>query len=329
LFLTDMEDLTADMLDGMVETEARQGRYVSFVGIGMGFNSELAEVVSKHRGSNYFCITRDEELKKVIVDHFAWNFFPAAFDVEVAHQSDAFELVAVYGTSYDTRDEVLQADWNPTTHKFYPNAFKEHAKVLLLCARRRFACSVPMPAVQRILGFLSSGVQRVIRVDTVFPSAVHGDGAVEGGLLLLQLRPRSGGTRAGTARLVLRYTADGVEYSRCHDVGILADMHWSSAAGEAAVSMELAVRKGVVLQRYVEVCRAYLAVAHKPAMENKGPADTCIALADLEALLSDFEAMSEGLEALCPGLLNDLRAFTALVHGHSRLVAGQSGGRAV
>lgn len=60
-----------------------------------------------------------------------------------------------------------------------------------------------MPALQGIFSFLSSGVRSVIRVDTVFPSGVHADGAVDGGLILLRLR---GGS--GQVRLTLRYQAD-------------------------------------------------------------------------------------------------------------------------
>ena len=64
-----------------------------------------------------------------------------------------------------------------------------------------------MPALQSIFSFLSAGVRSVIRVDTVFPSCVHGDGAVDGGLILLRLHGRGG----GQVRLTLRYEARWIE----------------------------------------------------------------------------------------------------------------------
>ena len=76
LFLTDMDDMRPGQLDHMVATQSERGLFVSFVGIGMGFKAELAEQVSKHKGSNYFCITQEHELRKTIVDNFDWNFFP-------------------------------------------------------------------------------------------------------------------------------------------------------------------------------------------------------------------------------------------------------------
>jgi len=79
LFLTDMDDMRPGQLDHMVATQSERGLYVSFVGIGMNFKAGLAEQVSKHKGSNYFCITKEDELHKTIVDNFDWNFFSGSF----------------------------------------------------------------------------------------------------------------------------------------------------------------------------------------------------------------------------------------------------------
>lgn len=124
LFLTDMDDMRPGQLDHMVATQSERGLFVSFVGIGMGFKAELAEQVSKHKGSNYFCITQEHELRKTIVDNFDWNFFPAAFNVEMTEQSDTLQLSSVYGTPYDLRDELVEAEWTPDVHRFYPEEFK-------------------------------------------------------------------------------------------------------------------------------------------------------------------------------------------------------------
>merc|ERR1719379_1135175 len=120
----------------MIAAEAREGRYVSFVGIGTGYNSELAEEVTKHPGANYFCITRDEEMQKVVVDDFEYNFFPAGFDVQVTYQSDAFDLLSVYGTPFDTTEEELEPGWHPTTHRLYSTEVQRTIADLLLCTGR-------------------------------------------------------------------------------------------------------------------------------------------------------------------------------------------------
>eukprot|EP00932_Pfiesteria_piscicida_P021190 SRR837773.7989.p1 GENE.SRR837773.7989~~SRR837773.7989.p1 ORF type:complete len:210 (-),score=44.08 SRR837773.7989:51-653(-) len=185
------DECDASELDDLVRAEVERGCYVSFVGIGASFNAELAEVLSKHRGCNYFCVTNPAELHKVIVEDFAWSFFPCAFDFEATCRSDDFDVVAVYGTPYETRQEVVRASWHPCVHKCYGEEFRQQARTLALCTRRAFGRDLPLPAVKAVLDCLLPVTNTIITVDSVFPSAVEADGSVEGGLILLRLRPRS------------------------------------------------------------------------------------------------------------------------------------------
>jgi len=310
LFLTDMNDCGSSQLDQMIASQAEHGLYVSFVGIGMDFNSELADQVTRHRGANYFCITRDEELRKVVVDDFDWNFFPAAFEVEVAQQSDAFDLVGVYGTPFDTQEETTSSDWKPDNHKFYPPEFKEHAKELLLCSLRQSPQAIPSPALQTTLSFLSPEVRTIIRVDTVFPSAVDDDASVEGGLILLRMRPRTAMTSAGIVRLMLRYLVNGTEMSTSQDVEIPAE----TSAVEQMPQPDLAVEKGVMLQRYVEVCRRFLSKAQQSGRKNL--TELHVALASVNALLAEFENSPDKTDALCPGVRDSLNGFAEMAEAH-------------
>lgn len=310
LFLTDMDDMRPGQLDHMVATQSERGLFVSFVGIGMGFKAELAEQVSKHKGSNYFCITQEHELRKTIVDNFDWNFFPAAFNVEMTEQSDTLQLSSVYGTPYDLRDELVEAEWMPDVHRFYPEEFKSTVTTFLLCIQRTVS-GLPMPALQSIFSFLSAGVRSVIRVDTVFPSGVQSDGAVDGGLILLRLRGRG----AGQVRLTLRYEAAGQFFTSCQDVLIPKDAESAPAA--------LAIQKGVSLQRYVEACRAYLmlrdpVLSHSPGFEDYAN-EVRRAFSQLQDLQEEF-SNAENVDTLCPGLRDQLTAFTEMAEKHAKSV---------
>eukprot|EP00929_Paragymnodinium_shiwhaense_P099746 TRINITY_DN6156_c0_g1_i3.p1 TRINITY_DN6156_c0_g1~~TRINITY_DN6156_c0_g1_i3.p1 ORF type:complete len:546 (-),score=104.82 TRINITY_DN6156_c0_g1_i3:168-1805(-) len=311
LFLTDMDDMRPEALSTLIGKQAEKHCYVSFVCIGMEFNSKLAGEVTKHPGANYFCITRDEEMQKVIVDDFDWNFFPAAFEVEVAQQSDAFELVGVYGTQYETRIEE-EVDWRPDDHSFYPEAFKDEAKELLLCSQR-YTGHLPSPALKAVFDCMSSSARTVIRVDTVFPSAVSENAAIEGGLILLRLRPKSPDKDFGSVRFMLRYLDDGVAVSKATELTV-------ASASDVAQSPDSAVRKGVMLQRFVEVCKDCLsAVAeakHAPQScikDGTQPSLTPLQLAHKKAnaLLSRLreEADSEQLEADEVKILGNLERF--------------------
>lgn len=310
LFLTDMNDMGSSQLDEMIAAQAKEDLYVSFVGIGMDFNSELADKVTQHRGANYFCITRDEELKKVVADDFDWNFFPAAFEVEIAQQSDAFDLVGVYGTPFDTHEEEVEPNWQPKDHQFYPPQFKEHAKELLLCSLR---CSpqggLPSPALQQTLNFLSPDVRTVVRVDTVFPSALANDGSVEGGLILLRLRPRTANTVGGNVRLMLRYVVDGEEQSKCEDLQIPA----RSSVDLQVLPQDSAVVKGIALQRFVDVCKSYLS---KAQVYDEKPAKLQAALHRIDSLLRALEQTPSASDSLCPGVREELADFARMARKH-------------
>ncbi|CAJ1410018.1 unnamed protein product [Effrenium voratum] len=309
LFLTDMDDLSPGQLDTMVAEQAANGLYVSFVGIGMDFNADLAEVLTRHRGSNYFCVTRHEELYKTMVTDFHLNFFPVAFNVEVTQQSDNCQLQKVYGTSFDFAEELVEATWTPDAHRFYPGAFKAAARTLLLCLRRRLRGGLPMPALQSILGFLSCNVRSVLKVDSIFPSAVDARGAVEGGLVLLRLkglRPSSG--TAGEVRLTVRYEASPGE-----QVVLSQDLSFDESESEAPE----ALRKGLALQRYVETCREYLKLRDAPC--DAGYPDYTLqvqrALEDLQTLALQFTQPE--LDELCPGVRGQLQTFLAMAQKHA------------
>ncbi|CAE7270976.1 Uso1 [Symbiodinium sp. KB8] len=316
LFLTDMDDLNPDQLDYLVASQADRGLYVSFVGIGAQFNSSLAEVVTKHRGANYFCMTRQEELHKIAVSNFDWNFFPAAFDVQVTQQSDVFELLAVYGTALDPREETIEAEWTPSTHRYYPAGFKQTVQALMLCIQRISGVALPMPAFQKILSFLDAGVRSVVRIDTVFPSGISEDGSVEGGLILLRLKPQKAHCSSwttGRIRVITRYEADGKDCATCQDLTVSDGLNENTSLGRA-------VRKGVMLQRYVEACRQYLLLS-EPALERVGCEEYLAklgsALSDLRALQAELELHKEFADEMCSGLRSQLATFLGMAERHA------------
>jgi len=46
-------------MDDMIKKASENNIYVSIIGVGISFNSALADSVIKHKGCNYFSITKD------------------------------------------------------------------------------------------------------------------------------------------------------------------------------------------------------------------------------------------------------------------------------
>jgi len=102
IFLTDaMPNLgeTGDLpLYRMLEENARRGIYTTFIGIGLDFNSELVEGISKIKGSNYYSVHSAEEFRQRMDDEFDFMVTPLVFDLRLNLDASGYEIEKVYGS---------------------------------------------------------------------------------------------------------------------------------------------------------------------------------------------------------------------------------------
>jgi len=102
IFLTDaMPNLgeTGDLpLYRMLEENARKGIYTTFIGIGVDFNSELVEGITKVRGANYYSVHSAEEFRQRMDDEFDFMVTPLVFDLRLNLNAPGYEIEKVYGS---------------------------------------------------------------------------------------------------------------------------------------------------------------------------------------------------------------------------------------
>lgn len=102
IFLTDAmpnQGATSEIgLLGMVDQNADQGIFTSFIGIGVDFNTELVEAISKVRGANYYAVHSAEDFKTRMDDEFEYMVTPLVFDLALNLESEGFEIETVYGS---------------------------------------------------------------------------------------------------------------------------------------------------------------------------------------------------------------------------------------
>jgi len=171
--------------------------------------------------------------------------------------SHHFDVERVYGTPFDSRNVARQANWTHLTHRFYPPVFKERLFTFLLCCyRRKF--DVSLNVIACIADFMSPRRVSLTEINTVFPSAVRGSDTV-GGLILLHLKPKKKEWEHGTLDLDLTFT-DRLRPSNTR--GIKNRLVLSNKEQQIPAALE----KGLLLQRYVDLCRGALDIAQaKPA----------------------------------------------------------------
>ncbi len=102
IFLTDampnLGELDKKGLFGMAEDASKQGINTTFVGIGVDFNNDLVEFVSKIKGANYYSVHSSEGFAKVLDEEFEYMVTPLVYDLSLKLESKAYAIDAVYGS---------------------------------------------------------------------------------------------------------------------------------------------------------------------------------------------------------------------------------------
>ncbi len=101
IFLTDAMpnrgELSSDGLFGLVKDASKKGIYTTFIGVGVDFNSDLVESVSKTKGANYFGVHSEKEFAKRLDEEFDFMVTPLVFDLALKLEGDA-KIDAIYGS---------------------------------------------------------------------------------------------------------------------------------------------------------------------------------------------------------------------------------------
>ena len=102
IFLTDMMPNTGDTsskgLLGMAKNNANNKIYSTFIGIGVDFNTELVEYITKIRGANYYSVFSPTRFREQMDEEFEFMVTPLVFNLELSFASVGFQIEKVYGS---------------------------------------------------------------------------------------------------------------------------------------------------------------------------------------------------------------------------------------
>jgi Ca-activated chloride channel homolog len=102
IFFTDAMPNTGETsaysLLGMLKNNATDNMYTTFIGIGVDFNTELIDYITKIRGANYYSVHSPHEFMERVEDEFDYMVTPLVFNLRLALESDDWEIEQVYGS---------------------------------------------------------------------------------------------------------------------------------------------------------------------------------------------------------------------------------------
>ncbi len=82
----------------LLEDNAAKGIYTTFIGIGVDFNTELVEEITKIKGANYYSVHSAGEFKERMDDEFDFMVTPLVFDLVLDLDAPGYEIEKVYGS---------------------------------------------------------------------------------------------------------------------------------------------------------------------------------------------------------------------------------------
>ncbi|MFZ2955825.1 MAG: VWA domain-containing protein [Candidatus Ozemobacteraceae bacterium] len=102
IFLTDaMPNTDDDSESGLLNITKKnslRGIHITFVGIGVDFNTQLIEALTKVRGANYYSVHSNSEFKKKLDTEFDYMVTPMVFDLCLKLESNSWKIEKVYGS---------------------------------------------------------------------------------------------------------------------------------------------------------------------------------------------------------------------------------------
>ncbi|MCF7918968.1 MAG: TonB family protein [Candidatus Cloacimonetes bacterium] len=114
IFLTDAmpnRELTdKNSLWGVLDENADKGLYATLIGVGVDFQSQLVEHISKVEGANYYSIHSAKEFKKRLDEEFDYMVTPLVFNLNLVIDAQGYEIKRVCGTPYsaESKGEIMK-----------------------------------------------------------------------------------------------------------------------------------------------------------------------------------------------------------------------------
>jgi Ca-activated chloride channel family protein len=102
IFLTDAMPNTGETgqrsLLGLLKDNANNHIYTTFIGIGVDFNTELVDYITKTRGANYYSVHSPGDFMERMDQEFDYMVTPLVFNLRLTLDSADWEIETVYGS---------------------------------------------------------------------------------------------------------------------------------------------------------------------------------------------------------------------------------------
>lgn len=102
MVFTDAQPNTGDIstrgFNAIAATNAERRIYTTFIGIGVDFNSQLIEQITRIKGANYYSVHSPRQFRERVEEEFDYMVTPLVFDLRLDFHADGWRIEKVFGS---------------------------------------------------------------------------------------------------------------------------------------------------------------------------------------------------------------------------------------
>ncbi len=91
-------DFSAGGLVNLLQNNANSRIYTTFIGIGVDFNTDLTDQITKVKGANYYSVHSPREFRQRVDEEFDYMVTPLVFNLQMNLQSQSWKIDQVFGS---------------------------------------------------------------------------------------------------------------------------------------------------------------------------------------------------------------------------------------
>eukprot|EP01024_Parvocaulis_polyphysoides_P014479 TRINITY_DN159_c1_g1_i5.p1 TRINITY_DN159_c1_g1~~TRINITY_DN159_c1_g1_i5.p1 ORF type:complete len:343 (+),score=70.29 TRINITY_DN159_c1_g1_i5:53-1030(+) len=96
--------ISSNTLSGLLQKNAEDDIFTTVIGVGLDFNSQLIEIMTKTRGANYYNVFSPADFRKKMDEEFDFMVTPLVFDLKLEidpksfDEGEGWQVIKVYGS---------------------------------------------------------------------------------------------------------------------------------------------------------------------------------------------------------------------------------------
>eukprot|EP01026_Neomeris_dumetosa_P044998 TRINITY_DN3813_c0_g1_i4.p1 TRINITY_DN3813_c0_g1~~TRINITY_DN3813_c0_g1_i4.p1 ORF type:complete len:687 (-),score=30.46 TRINITY_DN3813_c0_g1_i4:105-2165(-) len=97
-------DLSVQGLVQRIDNLQRNNIHTTIVGVGLDFNTQLADLLTSTRGANYYSVESKDDFRSVLIDNFNYMVYPLVYDLQLQLHEESqkgWKIIKAYGSGND------------------------------------------------------------------------------------------------------------------------------------------------------------------------------------------------------------------------------------